>query len=276
MTQGLTAPAVTPARGTVVTLPDGAQLFVRVDEGDPQAPPVVFLHGNRDNHTHFAELAALLSGERRCASVDLRGHGLSSKEDVPLSAQRCADDLVTVLDELGWQRAVLVGHSLGSVTAMVFALDHPERVSSLVLMGSAAHYEMKWQRPPVTEETYRDVIAQSNERAGPFFFLPQHPAVAARVIASWSWVPFSVHKNLIELRHPDLRERIAGITARTLVIAGDQDRSTPVSSAELLVERIPDARLHVVADAGHFMFLEHPLEVASAIKDFLTVTPTSE
>jgi pimeloyl-ACP methyl ester carboxylesterase len=259
-----------PATARVVTLPDGAQLFVRVDEGDPEAPPIVFLHGNRDNHTHFAELAAMLSGERRCASVDLRGHGLSSKEDVPLSAQQCADDLVTVLDELGWRRAVLVGHSLGSVTAMVFALDHPERVNSLVLMGSAAHYEMKWQRPPVTEETYRDVIAQSNERAGPFFFLPQYPEVAARVIASWSWVPFSVHKNLIQLQHPDLRERIAGITARTLVIAADQDKSTPVSSAELLVDRIPDARLHVVSDAGHFMFLEHPVEVATTIRDFLS------
>lgn len=267
MTRELTART---AEGKVVTLPDGAQLFVRVDHGDPRATPMVFLHGNRDNHTHFAELAAQLSGERPCASVDLRGHGLSSKEDVPLSAQQCADDLAAVLDALGWRRAVVVGHSLGSVTAMVFALDRPVRVSSLVLMGAAAHYEMKWKRPPVTEETYRDVIAESNERAGPFFFLPQYPEVAKRVIASWSWVPFSVHRNLIQLRHPDLRERIAGITAPTLVIAGEWDRSTPVSSAELLAERIPDARLHVVSDAGHFMFLEHPAEVASAIRDFVS------
>ncbi|WP_328648050.1 alpha/beta hydrolase [Amycolatopsis sp. NBC_00348] len=272
MTGEVTACTTVPARATVITLPDGAQLFVRVDEGNPEAPPMVFLHGNRDNHTHFVELAALLSGERRCASVDLRGHGLSSKEDVPLSAQQCSDDLVAVLDKLSWQRAVLVGHSLGSVAAMLFALDHPDRVSSLVLMGSAAHYEMKWQRPPVTEDTYREVIAQSNERAGPFFFLPQYPKVAARVIASWSWVPFSVHRNLIKLRHPDLRERIAGITARTLVIAGDQDRSTPVSGAELLVERIPDAQLLVISDAGHFMFLEHPVEVALSIRDWLSST----
>jgi pimeloyl-ACP methyl ester carboxylesterase len=77
-------------------------------------------------------------------------------------------------------------------------------------------------------------------------------------------VPFSVDRNLIQLRHPDLWDRIAGIAARTLVIAGDQDRSTPVGSAELLVERIPDARMHVVSDAGRFMFLAYPAEVASA------------
>lgn len=271
MTSSPKAEATISATSTIVTMPDGAQLFVRLDAGDPAAVPIVFLHGNRDNHTHFAELAALLSGPRRCAAVDLRGHGLSSKEDVPLSAQQCADDLVTVLDELGWREAVLVGHSLGSVTAMVFALGHPDRVAGLVLMGAAAHYEMRWRRPPVTEETYREVIAQSNERAAPHFFLPDHPEVAQRVIMSWSWVPFAVHKNLIQLQHPDLRELIPEIVAPTLVIAGELDRSTPVADAQLIVDSIGDSELYVVADAGHFMFMEHPAEVAHVVDDFIGV-----
>ncbi|MFB9926964.1 MFS transporter [Amycolatopsis halotolerans] len=137
-------------------------------------------------------------------------------------------------------------------------------------MGAAVHCEMKWKRPPVIEETHRDVIAESTERAGPFFLLPQYPEVAKRVVASWSWAPFCVHRNLIRLRHPDLRERVA---APTPVIAGEQDRSAPVSSAELLAERIPGARPHVVSDAGRFMFLEHPAEVASAIRGFVSGPP---
>ncbi|MET9258926.1 MFS transporter [Amycolatopsis sp. NPDC004079] len=137
-------------------------------------------------------------------------------------------------------------------------------------MGAAVHYEMKWKRPPVIEETDRDVIAESTERAGPFFLLPQYPEVAKRVVASWSWAPFCVHRNLIRLRQPDLRERVA---APTPVIAGEQGRSVPVSSAELLAERIPGARPHVVSDAGHFMFLEHPAEVASAIRAFVSGPP---
>lgn len=260
----------------IVPLPDGAQLFSRLSAGNDALPPLVLLHGNRDNHTHFTELTELLAGARRCVSVDLRGHGLSSKEDTPLSAQQCSDDLLILLDHFGWRQVVLVGHSLGSVTSMVFAVDHPDRVAGLVLMGAAAHYEMKWKRPSVTEETYREVIKESNKRAAPFFFHPEHPDVAKRVIASWSWVPFQVHRNLIQLRHPDLRPRIGGIRTPTLVVAGAQDKSTPIDSARQIIELIPDSRMYVVEDSGHFMFMEHPAEVAEAISDFLATVDVPE
>jgi pimeloyl-ACP methyl ester carboxylesterase len=258
-----------PTTCDAVELSDGARLFYRVSGPETAAPPVVFLHGNRDNHTHFAELISLLDPALRCLALDLRGHGLSSKEDHPLSAGQCAADVIEVLDHLGWDQVTLVGHSLGSVTAMVLALEHPERVAGLVLMGSAAHYEMKWKRPEVTEETYRQVIEESNKRAAPFFFLDGYPEVANRVIASWSWVPFSVHRNLIQLTHPDLRERVQKIAAPTLVVAGELDRSTPVESARYLAETIPDARLYVVPGTGHFMFMEKPVPVAATIAEFL-------
>ncbi|GAA4233567.1 alpha/beta hydrolase [Actinomadura meridiana] len=253
----------------VVPLSDGAQLFCRISgNGDP----VLFLHGNRDNHTHFAELTSILDSAMTCVAVDLRGHGLSSKEDHPLSAVQCASDIIELLDHFGWGRVTVVGHSLGSVTAMLLALDHPERVSRLVLMGSAAHYEMKWKRPEVTEDTYRQVIEESNKRAAPFFFQPDHPGVSDRVIASWSWVPFSVHRNLIRLIHPDLRERVAKIDAPTLVVAGSDDRSTPVDRARFLADTIPDAELTVLAGTGHFMFMERPEQVASEIARFTGVS----
>jgi pimeloyl-ACP methyl ester carboxylesterase len=136
-------------------------------------------------------------------------------------------------------------------------------------MGAAAHYEMRWKRPAVTAATYRDVIAESNGRAAPFFFHDRHPDVARRVIASWSWVPYEVHCNLIRLQHPDLRAMIAAIDVPTLVVAGADDRSTPVERAEEIVSLVPSSTLHVVADSGHFMFMEHPAEVAGVIREFL-------
>jgi pimeloyl-ACP methyl ester carboxylesterase len=232
---------------------------------------VLFLHGNRDNHTHFAELTSILESGATCVAVDLRGHGLSSKEDHPLSAPQCAADVVELIDAFGWDQVSVVGHSLGSVTAMLLALDHPARVDSLVLMGSAAHYEMKWKRPEVTPETYRQVIEESNKRAAPFFFQPGYGEVRERVITSWSWVPFEVHRNLILLAHPDLRERVADIAVPTLVVAGEDDQSTPVDRARYLAETIPGAQLLVVPGTGHFMFMERPGFVGGAISRFLEI-----
>ncbi len=219
-----------------VPVADGVELFYR-SSGPITCEPVLFLHGNRDNHTHFSELQDLLSQEHRCISIDLRGHGFSTKVDCPLSAELYADDLDAFISYHGWDKVTLVGHSLGAVTSMVYALRRPERVSRVVLMGAAAHYEMKWKRPLVTEETYAQVIQESNKRAGPFFFLEEYPAVQRRVIASWSSIAFVVHRNLIQLTHPDLRERIASIEVPTLIIAGEQDKSTPVESARYLHEQ---------------------------------------
>ncbi|MGP4005631.1 alpha/beta fold hydrolase [Streptomyces sp. 4N124] len=252
----------------VVRLPDGAQLFLR-ESGPRTGPPLLFLHGNRDNHTHFTELIGHLDATHRCVAVDLRGHGLSSKEDVELSARQCAEDIAYVAKERGWTEVIPVGHSLGAVTSMLIALEQPSLVQTLVLMGAAAHYEMKWKRPEVTEATYRDVITESNARAAPFFFVDGYPGVADRVVASWSWVPFQVHRNLIRLSHPDLREAVRGIRARTLVVAGELDRSTPLDRARYLAETIPDARLETVGGTGHFMFMEEPEDVADRIHRFL-------
>jgi pimeloyl-ACP methyl ester carboxylesterase len=251
-----------------VPVAEDVQLFSR-QSGPHTIEPILFLHGNRDNHTHFAELQANLSRSHQTLAIDLRGHGFSSKIDCPLSADLYADDLDAFIDYHRWDKVALVGHSLGAVTSMVYALRRPERVSRLVLMGAAAHYEMKWKRPEVTEETYPAVLRESNKRAAPFFFLDAYPAVQRRVMASWSSIVFPVHRNLIQLMHPDLRPRISSLQVPTLIIAGEMDRSTPVESARWLSENIPGARLVVIPQTGHFMFMEQPEVVGHHIQQFL-------
>lgn len=248
----------------------GVKLFYR-QSGDSQKEPILFLHGNRDNHTHFTELQSLLSPYWNTVAIDLRGHGFSSKVDCPLSVDVFVDDLAVFIDNHGWEKVTLVGHSLGAVTSMVYALAHPERISHLVLMGVAAYYEMKWQRPPeVTEENYQEVLRQTNERAAPYFFLPdEDPEIQERVEESWISIPFFVHKNQIKLIRPDLRERVGELNMPTLVLTGDLDISKPAGSAEWLAEHIPNARFAVIEHAAHFLFMEHPQEVAGHIKQFL-------
>jgi pimeloyl-ACP methyl ester carboxylesterase len=272
LSQGLPVPDRTqlpPASCDLVEVADGVRVFCRFAGRQNPGQPLILLHGNRDNHTHYSELEGLLAADRPTVAVDLRGHGLSTKADWPLSPELFADDLAAIIDHYGWDQVTLVGHSLGATSSMVYALRHPARVRRLVLMGAAAHYELKWKRPPVTEETYPQVIRESNQRATPFFFTERHPDVMRRVIASWSSVPFAVHRNLIRMVHPDLRPRVGELRMPTLIVAGELDRSTTLADARWLHEHIGGSRLTVIPGTGHFMFMEQPAHVAAEIRAFL-------
>jgi len=248
---------------------EGVSLFSRWS-GNGRGEPLLFLHGNRDNHSHFTELQSILAAQWSTVAIDLRGHGFSSKIDCPLSVDLFAEDLAAFIAYHGWEKVTLIGHSLGAVTSMVYALNHPERVARLVLMGVAAYYEMPWQRPPeVTEETYQEVLKETNRRAAPFFFPEEYPEVRRRVEASWSSIVFPVHRNLIKLIRPDLRSRVGQLNMPTLVLTGEQDKSKPAGSTQWLSEHIPGAKLAVIPRTGHFMFMERPTEVSGHIQQFL-------
>lgn len=239
-------------------------------EGAAAGAPLVFIHGNRDNHTHFLPLLGLLRG-RAAVMVDLRGHGLSSPLRVSASPEVFACDVQRVLDHLGIGKAVFVGHSLGSVIAMTVAGFAPERVAALVLMGTAATFELSFKRPAMqlTEESFPAFTAEANRRAGPVFFTAEHPDVAARVLATWSTMSFESHRHLVMMSHPDLRAAVPALPGPVLVVAGEHDRCTPVASAQWIAQHHPRAQLLVVPSTGHFMYLEKPGVVADAIDGFL-------
>jgi pimeloyl-ACP methyl ester carboxylesterase len=250
---------------------DNVQIFCRLSGLQNRGTPLVLLHGNRDNHSHFAEVEGFLSQSRLTMALDFRGHGLSSKPDCPLSPEGFVKDVQEVVRHFGWEKIILVGHSLGAVTSMVYALNVPGQVERLVLMGASAYYRSEWQRPatPLTAETFPDIIAEANKRAAPFFFLEEYPAVQRRVLASWSAIPLHVHRNLLHLVHPDLREAVPKLPMPALVIAGEKDRCTPVDSARWIKDHLPAGSLAVIPGTGHFMFMEKPQEVARLVEEFL-------
>lgn len=135
--------------GRTVTLPTGIEMRY-LEAGDPEGDVVLFLHGYTDTSLSFAPTIQSLLARRpgvRALAVDLRGHGGSSMplpEECAPEPERCftiellAEDVLAFMDALDLERAHLVGHSLGSMVAQLAALAAPERVQSLVLIGSAA------------------------------------------------------------------------------------------------------------------------------------------
>jgi non-heme chloroperoxidase len=118
---------------TVVQLPV-------VAAGDPAGMPVVLLHGLSDSWRSFETVLSHLHGVRAMA-MTLRGHGDAPKPDGGYDAGTLADDVVAVLDDAGVQRAVVVGHSMGTIIGTRLAIDHPERVAGLVLAGGRATFD---------------------------------------------------------------------------------------------------------------------------------------
>lgn len=246
-------------------------IFTRHAGLHAEEPPVLLLHGNRDNHSHYAELETLLSATRHTVAVDFRGHGLSSKVDCPISAEVLAADIEAVRRHYGWDQVVLAGHSLGAVTSVTYAHRWPERVCRLVLMGTAASFTLGFRRPamPADEQEYAEVIREANRRAAPLFFHASYPDVGRRVAATWSTVPLRIHRNLVALEHPDLRDVVRELAMPTLVIAGEDDRCTTVEQASWIHDHVAGSELFVVDGSAHFMYVEQPEVVARRIERFL-------
>ena len=137
-----------------VSLFTGVQMEY-VDQGHPGGTPVVFLHGGTDSWRSFERVLALLPQIIHAYAISARGHGDSSRPERGYLLLDMSADLLAFMDAVELEQAVIVGHSMGSMVAQRFGVDHPERVSGLVLTGAFATL---FQDPGLTE-FHRSTIA---------------------------------------------------------------------------------------------------------------------
>ncbi len=110
-----------------------------------QGPPIICVHGITANAFCFQALADNLAVDHRVFAYDLRGRGDSDKPESGYSIPHHADDLAELIDELGLDRPVVVGHSLGGFIALHFATHYPQKLSKLVLVDAGA--SLPWRTP---------------------------------------------------------------------------------------------------------------------------------
>src|SRR2546426_5943865 len=124
-----------PVRDKFVTAGDVKLHYVQWGE---QGPPIIFLHGLTANAFCFQAFADDLARDHRVFAYDLRGRGDSDKPESGYNVPIHATDLAELIDELGLDRPVIVGHSLGALIALYFAKQYPEYLSKLVLIDAGA------------------------------------------------------------------------------------------------------------------------------------------
>jgi 3-oxoadipate enol-lactonase len=219
------------------------------------------------------QVPTLASG-RRVVRYDARGHGRSPVPPGPYTIEQLSDDLLALLDRLDVERAHLVGLSLGGMTAMNLAADRPDRVASLSLLCTSARLgpEQMWIDRAHTARTQgmRVLAPTVVERWLTARFRAEHPDQAAAMQKMVESIPAEGYAGACDaIQHMDLRERLASITAPTLVVAGADDPATPPEHGRLIADSIPGSRFEVIDDAAHLANIEDPARVTELLVEHI-------
>lgn len=249
----------------------GDVLLNVVQWGAPDRPAFVAHGGWVGNWELWQEPFQLMQSRWRCISYDHRGSGASIATAAQITPQSLVEDLIRVLDRLDIDRCVLAGESLGALTVMTAAVEHPDRVAGLVIVDGApaaggAELLVDGSRSDfaATVRWFVDACVPEPDsehvrRWGRQILLRADNEAAARIL--------EVHAEQ-SIAPPAER-----ISAPTLIVHGEQDAIIPLAAAEGLRSRIPDATLVTLPGAGHVPTLTRAAEVVAAIDGWWSGRP---
>jgi non-heme chloroperoxidase len=247
-----------------------------VEQGHTDGVTVVFLHGVTDSWRSFERVLPLLPPSIHAFAISQRGHGDSSRPEGGYLLADMSRDLRAFMDAVGLQQAVVVGHSMGSMVAQRFAVDHATRVSGLVLMGAFATLFQDLG----LADFYKSGIAPLTDPIDHGFAREWQQSTLARpmaadhldiVVAETLKVPARVWRAAFDglLNTPEFTGELTHVTAPTLIVWGDRDTYTLRAGQDRLLAAIPGARLLVYEGAGHAFHWEEPEQFSKDLVSFL-------
>lgn len=245
----------------VVMTQDGASLAY-VQRGD-DGPALICVHGAGGTHQHWGYQVRDLSDAARVYAFDLPGHGGSALPGCSQVADY-SSALIGFMDACGLDRAVLVGHSMGGAIALWTALEVPERVIGLGLVGTGGRLRVA---PAILDGFGRDVAATI--RLVVDYAYATTASARALALAEQSFAlcdPAVYHDDFVACDAFNVVARLSEIRCPTAVVCGVDDRLTPPKYSESLRDRIPGAALTLVPDAGHMVMVEQPAAVTTALR----------
>ena len=210
--------------------------------------PLILLHGNGENSEYFRGQIDVFSKQYHVYAVDTRGHGKTPRGEKPFTIRQFADDLLCFMDKQQIERAHLLGFSDGGNIAMVFAIHYPDRVNRLILNGANLN-------PNGVRRSIQIPIEIGYKFAKRFAEKSDSARLNAEMLG-------------LMVNDPNVEpEKLAGIKAKTLVIAGTKDMIKE-EHTRLIASSIPNSKL-IFLKGNHFIANKHPGEFNRTVMDFL-------
>lgn len=263
---------------------DGTRIHYQ-EAGDEKAPPIILIHGFISSNLIWTQvLRPFAQGGFRPIAPDLPGYGYSDKPaDAEYTIAEQARNVVALMDRLGIESAVIVGASYGGAVAAMIALDYPQRVEKLVLVGAVTNDDAKkklllrlsclpligdvatplflgsrWILRKRMEDTYRRMGRPINEKmvASRHHLLETANAHRAMIRTARRWSANRIEREASLIRQP------------TLLVWGDEDDHIPLDQAFRLRDTISKAKLIVFRNCGHLPPAEQPQKFVEVVAEF--------
>lgn len=257
------------------------QLYYEV-RGDGQ--PLLLIAGLGYDHWFWHKMVPGLAERFRVIVMDNRGIGWSDKPDGPYTAQLLAADAAALLNELGVAKTAVLGHSMGGFVAQALVLDQPHLVSHLILaatnFGGPRHVPVTAEALAILMDTSGDPVERVRRGVAVSCapgFEQRQPDLLAELVAYRQQNPLQPGPYQAQLAiglaltsaEAAFEQRLAQVTAPTLILFGEHDKVVPPANAGLLAQQIPHSQVVLLPEAGHFFPLETPEAAVTAVADFI-------
>ena len=263
---------------------DGVRIHYQ-EAGDEDAPAMILIHGFISSNLIWSNtLLPLANAGFRVIAPDLAGYGYSDKpKDASYTIDAQAHAVKRLMDRLGIESATIVGASYGGAVAAMLALDYPERVDRLILVGAVSNDEVRKKlllrisRSPIIGDIATPLFLGSRwvlRKRMQNMYRRMGKPINERMVASRHHLLATAHTHRAMIRtarrwSANRIEREASLIRQpTLLVWGDQDDHIPLDQAMRLRDTIPNARLIVFRNCGHLPPAEYPLKFVEAVANF--------
>ena len=249
---------------------DGVELYY---ESYGQGQPIVFSHAWLDNCTIWTSQVEHFSNNYNVILYDHRGHGRSDKPKIGegnYSVQVLANDVHALVQKLDLERPILVGFSLGGMAATLFALEHSDKISGLVLVGTTSKMipptsakALRILRMILPYESFLRIVCKYR------FYRPSKRIFdeeVSRALEIDKTIAFECWKEMT--RNYDVRSKIFQIRVPTLIIVGQEDKVN-LEASRYLNREIEGSELRIIQDSGHTVMIEQPHEFNQILEEFI-------
>jgi pimeloyl-ACP methyl ester carboxylesterase len=251
---------------------NGLEMYYEVHGG---GEPLILLHGGVGAIEMFGEVLGLLAEGRQVIAADLQAHGRTADIDRPLSIEVMADDVGALVEHLGFERADVMGYSLGGAVALQTAIRHPRVVRKLVVVSTP------FRRDGWYPEVLAGMEQMGPEAAEPMKATPMYELYANIAPRREDWPVLLTKVGELLGRDYDWSEDVEAIEAPTMIVVGDADSVRTAHAVEFFEllgggkadagwdgSGMPNARLAILPATTHHDIFSSPA-LAAAVTPFL-------